>query len=158
VARDFEVVGAECLLRASRAMKWAGDGGKGARSEMLRTIRLETKPLRQGLKGSALSTLPKRGGLNKLVAASSITTRIRTGARTAGVVIYAKGRNLRDVATTDEGTVRHPVFGNKKAWVSQPVDAGWWTKPLEAFGPTAQKALAKAMERIANDIVRRTKR
>jgi len=153
---DFGVRGAAQVERAAKSLKTQGEAGKGLRKEMLRTIQTTTKPLREGLKASARSTLPKRGGLAATVAGSGISTRTRTTGSKVGVRIVATGgKKVRDIQATDRGLLRHPVFGR---WVKglppQQITPGWWSKPLAAFAPKVRKELLAAMERVNRDIAR----
>jgi len=155
---DFGVRGAAQVERAAKALKMQGEAGKGLRKEMLRTIQTTTKPLREGLKGSARSTLPKRGGLAATVAGSGISTRTRTTGSKVGVRIVATGgKKVRDIRATDRGRLRHPVFGNPTTWVDQAITPGWWSKPLAAFAPKVRRELLAAMERVNRDIARRSR-
>lgn len=159
---DLRVTGAEQFERAARA---AAGMDKTQRREVLKVVQTESRPVRQGLKGSARATLPKRGGLNEVVASSTISARSKTAGRDVGVTIVAKGRNgrLKDIRATDSGRLRHPVFADGEkgrrdwTWVNQQVTPGWWSKPLAAFGPKLGRDLGRAMSRVVDDIARRSR-
>lgn len=140
---DLRVEGVERLERAARQLREAGD--KDLRREMYRAIQRSTKPLRQKAKEAALRELPQRGGLNVWVASSRFSTKTRGGGRNPGVRITAtKGKH--NLKSLDEGKLRHPVFGNRNVWVSQPVPAGWFSKTIEDGADEVRKELVDAIE------------
>jgi hypothetical protein len=146
---DFavRVVGAEELARVSKALRQAG--AKDMRNELTRAMRAAAKPLIAEARQHARETLPKRGGLNKRVARSSIRAKIRTGGQSVGVRIVAKGLDARvDTA----GRVRHPVFGNRKVWVQQQVKPGWFDVPMKSGAPEVRRELLKAIDNITRKL------
>lgn len=159
---DFHIDGAKQFHRAAQA---AANMGKTQRREVLKAIQAEVKPMKAGIKGSALATLPKRGGLNEVVASSTISARTDLKGTSTGVTFRARGRTgrLKDIRATDRGRLRHPVFADPTkartewTWVNQVIESGWWSKPLAAFGPKLAKDLGRAMTRVVDDIARRSK-
>ena len=52
----------------------------------------------------------------------------------------------------DKGAWRHPVYGNRNAWVTQTVSpSGWWSNPVKKSGPATRVAVEKAI----NDAMRK---
>lgn len=143
---SFQVKGAEKFLRLSKSLKIAGD--LEMRRELNRALREVTKPLIAETRAAAEERLPKRGGLNRSVAKAKQRVQIRTGAKTAGVRIVASGA----VRGADAGTVRHPVFGNRKKFVSQTVPGGWFDKTLEGSAPEVRAEIEAAMSRVERQI------
>lgn len=78
---------------------------------------------------AAAGRLPSRGGLASLVASSGLSV-ARTG---SGARIEASG----PVALTplDEGSLRHPLWGNRAHWYSQSVPSGWWSEAFQREAP-----------------------
>lgn len=148
---DLRITGANELGALARRLRAEGEAGKGLRKELFRGINRATKPLKAEAKAAAARELPQAGGLAQVVARSRFTTRTRTGARSAGVSIVAKGTAVR---TTNRGMVRHPVFGNKKVWVTQDVEPGWFTDTMQRAAPLVQRQLLAAMHDVANRIAR----
>lgn len=148
-AHDLELLG--------RRLKTAD---KQLRKDLLREIRTAGKPTIEDIRASALATLPNRGGLaNRVGKDTKFGTRTRTAGRSAGVQIRStggasSGRTLKSL--DEEGTWRHPLFGNRKVWVGQSDGAaeGWFTEPIEDDLPRFRKAVLDAMEKTANEIVR----
>lgn len=124
-----------------------GPGPRGFGDRSVGAFVDSIKNLQREVESSALSTLPKRGGLAKEIAHS----RFRTGKSKGRVVFQAQNRyNIRSI---DEGRVRHPVFGRLPA-VTQRVPAGWFTRPTQDEGPKARRALIKVMEQIKHEFER----
>ena len=149
---DLSITGAEKFEKVAKALKQAGD--KELRKELYSAINRATKPMRAEAKKSAERNLPKTGGLNKRVAQARFSTRRRAG-RNPGVQIVAKG--MGQLALMDRGRVRHPVYGNRKRWVNQPIpDAeGWFTQPMEEGKLVAQKEIVRTLDDVAKKIARK---
>lgn len=110
-----------------------------------RQIRGITAPAIEAVRKSAMDTLPKQGGLNQWVADAVIKAQILTGPKTAGVSIRAR-KTGHDLATINRGAVRHPVYGTWRAGVpSQPVQRGFFNKPLDALAPAVEGLFLAAM-------------
>lgn len=148
---DIRVTGAHQLAAVSRALKQHGD--KALTSEMTRGITRSVKPLKRDVKAHARSSLPKRGGLAKRVARTSLPHRTRKTGSRAGVRIEAKANAVNDPGRIDRGRIKHPVFG-KGPWVLQDVTPGWFTKPLKDGAPVVRKELIKVMDDVVNKIAR----
>lgn len=142
---------ADDLALLGRRLKTAD---KQLRKDLLKEIRTEGKPTVDDVKASARSSLPQRGGLAARVASQSYGVRTRMSGRSAGVRIQGTGRTVRGLRQLDAGTLRHPVFGDRSTWVSQSVEPGYFTKPIEEDLPRFRKAVEDAMEQTARAIVR----
>ena len=55
-----------------------------------------------------------------------------------------------DLNAINRGTLRHPLYGNRRVWVAQSVEAGTYDK---AFEKHAEQALPE-VERVLDDIMR----
>lgn len=104
--------------------------------ELRAGIRNPFPEVRKRIKKNALATLPKSGGLNKWVAKSRITLRVKFSGSSVGVTVVG-GRNSQggetDLKRLDRGTTRHPSWGRRGSgqWHTQKVTAGFFTKPVE---------------------------
>lgn len=98
-----------------------------------KSLRAATKDTRKALKQAPVDALPKRGGLNKW-AARTPTVRIHIRGREQGVHIKMTKRG-HDLRALNRGRARHPVFGNRKVWVTQTVQSGWWDAATNKEGP-----------------------
>lgn len=138
---SFEVQGGQQLERLSHALKMAGS--LDLQRELSKAISAEMKPLQEQVKNHARAILPRRGGLNRRVAASQFrTVKLRSGVR-------LQARSSYSLQLLDRGTVRHPVFGNRSRWVTERVRPGWWSDPVKTAAPDAQRKIQAAMDRVA---------
>lgn len=150
------VKGGEQFLALSKQLK-AVDAN--LRREMSKEIREAAKPLIAASRREARARLPKRGGLNELVAKTPQRVQIRTGPKTAGVRIVV-GQSNSGARATNRGMVRHPVFPDKSTpreswtWVTQPVPKGWFDDTMADQAPKIRWQIIALMNRIANDVVR----
>lgn len=114
-------------------------------------------PLKKAIRKSALTTLPRRGGLNKWVAAANIRVQIIRSQRTAGIRLIVGRDSVHgrsDIRRIDAGTTRHPLFGNRKHWYPQTVTPGYVTTVArgeggDMFQAEALAAVDEAIEEFA---------
>lgn len=141
--------GSAQLAALAARLKIAGD--VTLRRELLRGLKGAADPLVKDVAEAAREKLPHGGGLNEQVAGQRVKVQVRMGARTAGVRLTT---TAPDTAQTDSGIVRHPVFGNRKKWVTQkiPQAAGWWSKTLADKGPEVTTHLIEAMEVVEHEV------
>lgn len=100
---------------------------------------------------SAIRRLPRRGGLASRVARAKLaTSRAPSG---TGVTVTAKGP--AQLADIDAGTVKHPVFGNRNAWVTQRVTSGWFSEPMGQGRDETAAAISEVMDDRAREVARR---
>lgn len=151
---DFEIRGADEFLRLSKALKAAGRGD--LRKALTAGIKKAAKPLIGKSRDEARARLPQRGGLAAVVAKAPQRVQVRTGAKTAGVriVVGGKGGAARGA---NAGVIRHPVFGNRGVWVSQKVRPGWFEDPMNDGAPIVRPEIERAMEDVAEQVVREAK-
>lgn len=152
---DYEVRGADDFLRLSKALKAAGR--TELRKELSNSMKRTARPLIAKTRQSALQRLPQRGGLAAQVAKEPQRVQVRTGARTAGVRIVVGKRN-GGARGANQGRIRHPVFGNRRVWVSQSVPPGWFDDPIRDSAPAVRRDLERAIETVAEQVVREARR
>lgn len=153
---DIEVRGLDDLARLSRAMRGAGEQGKGLRRQLNSSLNAETKPTRLAMRAAIVPGLPKSGGLAADVLKSTrFTTSIRTAAGSAGVSIRARGRRAIK-RMNDRGSVRHPIWGRRSVWVVQTkgVHLGFLRKPFQQSAPRMRQAALGAIARVRDQIYR----
>lgn len=144
---DVRMQGVEKIAQLGRDLKAAG--AKDLRREMLRAGREMGKPIKAELSASALAQLPKRGGLAALIAKAKVRVATRLSGRNVGVSFIGRWVG-HDLASIDGGEVRHPVKGNRSAWVSQQIPPGYWQKVFD--GPAAdisREGFLKAVDEVA---------
>lgn len=147
------VVGGGSEQLAALGVRLKEAGIVGARRDMLRGIKSGAAPCVAAVKAAAEAKLPHGGGLNVQVAGQKVSVSVRTGARTAGVRMTT---TAPDTSQTDSGYVRHPVFGNRKKWITQQIPAakGWWSTTLKESVPMVQPFIEAAMKDTAERIQR----
>lgn len=116
--------------------------------EIINALERAAPPLERAATRSAAENLPKRGGLAAIVASAGMSHSRRAG----GIRIIARG--ITQLKLTNEGKVRHPVYGNPGTWVGQaiPKAKDWFDKPIRAGAPKIRAELNKALEKIARKI------
>lgn len=125
---------------------------KGLRKE----IRAPIPAVRKKIRRRAIDTLPKRGGLNRWVARTRITARIKLTGRGAGVKMIGARKSSRaesDVKRIDAGRVRHPSWGRRFSgqWHVQSVRPGFFTDPsteVDQWREACERAVDKALRTI----------
>ena len=153
MAGDVDVRGLEQLESLARALK--GAAGKPLRAQLRKHMTAAAKPTVKAARASALAKLPKRGGLAARVAGNPVGIVTKLGGRDVSIRFRAQGKRVRDLEGIDQGTVRHPVYGNRSVWVSQSVTPGWFTEPVQRAAPELRAAAGEAMEDVAQQIVRK---
>lgn len=150
---SVEIRGADQLTDLSRRLKAAGD--KALQRQLARAIKDAVAPLKDALAESAMDSLPSRGGLNARVAASKVKVSRRDSGSGSGLKLIAK--NAYALAKLDEGAIRHPTFGRRgrRYWVTQQVEPGWFTRPVEEAAPEIQEQIQAAMAQVAAQIAGR---
>lgn len=130
--------------------------GRTLRSQLLAGIRVGAKPAVQAARDAARSSLPKKGGLNEMVATTQITVATRlTGPRVGVRIGVTKGRKRSGKAYgANKGLIAHPVFGKGK-WVDQKVPSGWFDETLKESAPKVVGPITAAMEAVAQEATRR---
>jgi len=98
-------------------------------------------------------------GLRATVARAT-RVQVALGGRSAGVRIRTQTRHLppdqrRLPRHLDRGQWRHPVFGNRDAWVTQTASPpGWFTTTMRRHGPRIRARAGEAVDAIAQQIAR----
>lgn len=147
---DVSVRGAEQLVKLSKELRAVGE--KDLAKELRAALREAATPVKAAIREHAERTMPHRGGLNRVVARSRITTQVRGSGRNPGVRIASKTLNPR---LDQSGRLRHPVYGNRNVWVTQHVEPGWFTVPASHAAPEVRDELVKAIGRIQRRLEKR---
>ncbi len=91
--------------------------------------------------------MPAGGGLRERLAGGKVATQMLA----AGVRIRlgAKGAGVGRIDAT--GTVRHPTYGNRKAWAATEVEPGTWTKAFEERADEVRTAVREELDSILRE-------
>lgn len=137
--------------RIASALRSAGT--KDLRRELRKIVSEETKPTRRKIRQSALDHLPQKGGLNKWAARTpSVNTDFRE--KSAGVRIRMS-RKGHDYVSLNKGRLRHPVFGDRKNWVTQDIDSGFFDTPIREDSDDLKQRIVAALTQFSWDLSRR---
>lgn len=133
--------------------------GRKEMTKLLRKRLREPVPaVRRAIRRRALATMPRRGGLNRWVAATRISAKISFTARGAGVTLRGTRANTRGKADLNRldatGRVRHPSWGRRgpRQWHMQTVPAGFFrgeAAEYDAWRGAIEAAVADACKEIA---------
>jgi len=118
-------------------------GRRGMRTEMEGALLVAAQPLVVEARHNAAAKLPKRGGLGKTIAGSTITVDPLAHLGVVGVRITVFGH---DPSIDRRGYLRHPVFGHDW-WAPQKVAPGWFTDAMRHGAEAGKAALALAVEK-----------
>jgi len=113
-------------------------------------MRRSAKPLKAAARYGARRRLPTRGGLAERVAESKFGVRVTSSGKRTGVRVV--GRSGYDLQGLDEGLVRHPVFGNRKRWVSETVRPGWFSDAEEGKAPEVRDNIDHALDELGREL------
>lgn len=151
---NIEVRGLEKFEKVAKELKRVGD--KELRKELYSALNRATKPMRTNAKKAARDTFPKAGGLNKRIGSARLSTRGRIVKGDPRVEVVAKG--MDQLALIDQkGVVRHPVFGNRKRWTTQPIPEaeGWFTKAMLDGKQDAQREIVRTLDDVAKKLAKK---
>lgn len=105
------------------------------------------RPLQARLKGSALSTLPRRGGLNRAVAFD-----LRFSTRPLAHGARLEARSQYDIVHMDVGETVHPLFGNRGHWYRESVNPGWWSTVIDSVEPAARREMDTGLDNVKRKV------
>lgn len=170
--RDVRILGTGQLLELRRRLRAAG--GPQLKANMQRRIRRTAEPLKNDLQ-QTIRSLPirsegrkagKRGGPSpttrplRATVAGAVRISVRTSGNPGARVWVDKSRlprdlrNMASVMNSDNGRIRHPVFGNKKRWANNWTTPLWWDKTVRAHEPR----MRAEVRRVLDDVERRISR
>jgi hypothetical protein len=130
---DVEVTGTQQFVRLAKALNAQGSAGRGLKKELMDAVKAAAKPMENEVRSHVAQYLPS--GYAPIMAAGLVVRPSQsTRGKSVGLKLtgYAKGvTRRRQIRVIDNGTLRHPVYGNREAWVDQRVKPGFWSEPLE---------------------------
>ena len=136
---EFQKAGAQLLELGDRKLVLG----------MRRDLRALAKPVGDRIVEAIADAMPKRGGLSERVRSQgrvSLLVDLRRGVR-----IQLANKAGMYMGAFESGTIRHPVYGNRKTWVAQFVPSG---VGAEAFAKEAD-GLATAVADHVTETARR---
>lgn len=149
---DIEVRGAEDIADLVKRIREHADA-KALRKELFAGLNRATKDIRGELIEVIPASLPTRGGLADLVKSRVRSNTSAKAGKFAGVSMrfQAKGHDIR---TLTGKRLRHPVFGNRNAWVDQTagVEPSVFMAKFEEQTPVLQDAVMRVLNDIAQKV------
>lgn len=155
---SIRLQGGEELRRVSRELRRMDN--PEIKKRFRKELRAAARPLVPKVRES-IRAIPSARGYSPdgLRGALSKATRleVKTAGRQAGVAIRVDGRkmpsHMKSLPSMVEGKKRwrHPVFGNRDTWVSQPRHPYFYSA-LRAAGPASRRAVSKVLDGITRDI------
>lgn len=151
---DFEIRGADDIDALVKALRNHADS-KALRKELYQGLNSVTKELRGELKEAIPAALPKRGGLAAEVQGSTRFSATAKSGRFAGVTVWAKN-SRHDIRTLTGQRLRHPVWGNRRRWVTQTkgVDPAVFMGKFDDQKPSVQRRILEVLNEIARKVTR----
>lgn len=166
---SVQIVGTGQLLELSRRLRAAS--GAPVQRNMARRIRRAAEPLHRDLQDT-MRTLPmraqgraagKRGGPSpttrpfRASIAAAIRISVRSSSAPGARVFVDKGLLPPDitpgaVARMNEGTLRHPVFGNRSHWSNQYTPYLWWDKTVQRHTPRMRAEVARVIDDVRRQL------
>lgn len=121
---------------------------KEFKPEMGKALRAGAQPLPAAARRSALERLPKRNGLNLIIASARYNVR-----RISAMEYQVLARGIKQLDYTNRGYVNHPTYRRgPRRTQSIPKAKGWFNKPMHAGKRKISNELGQAMHRIAKRI------
>jgi hypothetical protein len=141
----LKIEGGDQFIEAARRVRRANGE---LPHEIIDALERAAPPLERAATASAAANLPKRGGLAAIVASAGMSHHRRAG----GIRIIARG--ITQLSLTNQGKVRHPVYGVPGTWVGQaiPKAKDWFDRPIRNGAPKIRAELDKALDKIARMI------
>lgn len=123
------------------------------RVELYKALQNSAPEVIEQVRKNARARLPKAGGLNERVAATAFEVQDRSSILQAAIRI---GTAATDARGSNRGRIRHPVFGNRKAFVEQNYEPakGWFYDAMTTCQPAVAEKVQAAMKAAAEKSLR----
>lgn len=148
---SVRVTGADKFRRVAAVLAEHEDG-KALKRKLSKAIRDGAREIPVEQRAAVGVAMPHSGGLGAALEAAGYT--IRTSyVGNAGVTITDSWRG-HDMKAVDEGSIRHPLFGNRGHWYSQRVPPRVLTKVFLRHRRPVQVAIIAALDALAEEIAK----
>lgn len=142
------------LRRVARKLQAGADLQAMASAELNRAAPPVLNRVRSAVRSADFPAVPSRGGagstgLREHLAASTVTRPLRAGVRF--VVADPNGQQMARYTDGQLPRWRHPVFGNRRAWVTQRADPWFFVNIRPArpqFAGAVQRAVRRFLQRL----------
>jgi hypothetical protein len=151
----IRVTGEEKLTRLAAVLADHADG-KALKNKLRKGIRAETGDITKDQRASLASGLPKRGGAAATISGESkFSTRTGLAGRGVSVDIVDSWKG-HDMPAIDDGTLRHPLYGNRKHWYDTRIKRNLLTKPFLKHRRGIERRIIVGLDELAAEIARET--
>lgn len=145
------------FLAAAEVLNEAGD--KGLRNEVYADFRKAARPLGEKVIAQGAAAMPKRGGLSAILAKAKMSQSNSTTGRNPAVALSFRTNPSHALKAMNDGDVRHPAWprpGVKRVWRVTKVEPGAYSRPFEAGRDDVAKEIVDGLNRVAQEIARKT--
>ena len=111
------------------------------------------KPAAQDVIDEASAQLPARGGLSRWVGASKPSLSMSATRLAIKIGRGNAGRRRSDINAMNRGRLRHPVYGNRRSWVTQSIPAGLFERAWERQADRVVEDVAVVLDDIITDLL-----
>lgn len=148
MADDLKITGTQQFVTLAKKLNAQGKQGRGLWRELNTQLRQAAEPMIDVVKLHLSDYLPDAYAK---VLRTSLTVRVSRSTKgdAAGLKLVgvAKGvKKKRRIKVINDGTLRHPVYGNPEVWVDQPVRPGFWSTPLDSARAIPAKQIRRAVQ------------
>jgi hypothetical protein len=166
-AKKFKAAGRGELTRAmAQEMRRSAEPVRSAAARSIQGLPIQGHRASGGARARAEFALRRRGGIRgakiravrkaragaglRATIARAIRAEVKTGGSSASVRIRVQRRHLppdqrKLPVYLNTGRWRHPVFGNRRAWVAQTAPPAWWDDTMRREGPPARDRAVDAV-------------
>lgn len=146
--------GVDEMRQLGKDLKTAG--AKDLRKELMKAGRDAGKQAQGKVRERAFTDLPHSGGLNVWVASrTKVTARTRLSGKNVGLSLRMKrpgATGLSDLPAINRGRLRHPVHGNRSAWVTQLIAPQFADRAVDEIGDVLAEEFREAVDRVARKL------
>lgn len=149
---DIDVRGAEDIDALVKAIRQHADA-KALRKELYAGLNRVSKEVRGELVEVIPAALPRRGGLAQLMKSRTTSRTTAKAGKWAGVSMRFQSKG-HDIRTLTGKRLRHPVFGNRGAWVTQTegVEPSVFLARFEQQTPRVREDILRVLKDVARKV------
>lgn len=145
----IEIRGLDQFKRAAVVLKEAaGTGITGeVKKNLYAELRAAGRPAVLAIREAYGQRMPQRGGLAEKLSKAQVGVRSRISGPSVVTSLVTRVPGY-DLTKIEEGDLRHPVFGNRKTWVSQEVPAHVAGEAFDAIAAEIDVRVNVALDKV----------
>lgn len=150
MAGGIEVQGAEDIDRLVKSIRTHADS-RALRRDLFQGLNREAKSVGAEMRGVVPRAVPRRGGFAARLQAG-LAMETKQAGQWTGVRMRFRSTTY-DIRVLNGSPLRHPVFGNRRAWITQTAGLS-----PEVFTDTFQQQkpeMVRAVHRVLEDVARK---